>query len=83
VVSQSAIPTLGDHLCEKSLDPIPDGGTADGGYIVLDGEGRVINNSIFGAAESSKQAWLDSLAYYRWPCLAGESISFACVWGTY
>jgi hypothetical protein len=75
-VGSSAILTLGDHLCERSLKP-------DTGHIVLDGEGRVIDNTIFAPAESSKQAWLDSLADYRWPCLAGESIPFTCVWGTY
>jgi hypothetical protein len=83
VVSQSAVSTLGDYICEASLGPITDGGTANGGYIVLDSEGRVIDNSVFAADEFAKQAWLDSLAYYRWPCLAGESIPFTCVWGTF
>jgi len=83
VVGQSAVSTLGDSICEASLGPIADGGTANGGYIVLDGEGRVIENSIFATDELAKQAWLDSLAYYRWPCLAGESIPFTCVWGAF
>jgi hypothetical protein len=52
-------------------------------YVVVDGEGKVIDNSIpFGTADG-KQAWLDSLADYRWPCLAGQKLFFSCPFGYY
>ena len=69
--------------CSEIPDPGPDSGIVDGGYIVLDGNGRVIDNTIFGVSDSVKQAWLDSLADYRWPCLAGERIPFACGWSVF
>ncbi len=72
-----------DVYCGEIPDPGPDSGIVDGGYIVLDGDGRVIDNTIFGVADSLKQAWLDSLAGYRWPCLAGERIPFACGWSVF
>lgn len=54
--------------------------TPDGGRVhvtvVLDGEGRVIDNSRL--QDSDKQKWLDSLADQRWPCLANQTISFTC-----
>ena len=55
-------------------------GTSAEGEIVLDSEGRVIDNT--GQryrATSSKQAWLDSLANDRWPCLAGQTIPYQCI----
>jgi len=56
-----------------------DGALESGGYIVLDSDGRVVENSVYGAAElQAKQAWLDYMAGYRWPCLAGETIPFTC-----
>jgi hypothetical protein len=59
--------------------PSPDGGFDIGGYIVLDSEGRVVENTAFGAAEvQRKQSWLDYMSGYRWPCLAGETIPFTC-----
>jgi hypothetical protein len=69
--------------CNEIPDPGPDGSIADGGYVVLDGEGRVIDNTIFGSSDSMKQAWLDSLADYRWPCLASERIPFDCGWSVF
>jgi hypothetical protein len=66
--------------CGEIPDPRPDGGIYDGGYVVFDGDGRVIDNTVFGDSESIKQAWLDSLADYRWSCLAGKRIPFACGW---
>jgi len=66
--------------CSEIPDPGPDSGIVDGGYIVLDGDGRVIDNTIFIVSDSVKQAWLDSLVDYRWPCMAGKSIPFYCGW---
>jgi hypothetical protein len=72
-----------DVYCNKIPDPGPDGSITDGGYVVLDGDGRVIDNTIFGSSYSMKQTWLDSLAGYRWPCLAGERITFDCGWSVF
>ena len=69
--------------CSEIPDPGPDGGIYDGGYVVFDGEGQVIDNTVFGDSESVKQAWLHSVADNRWPCLAGERIPFACGWSTF
>jgi hypothetical protein len=69
--------------CGEIPDPGPDGGIYDGGYVVFDGEGRVIDNTVFGDSDSIKQAWLDSVADYRWPCLAGDRIPFACGWSVF
>jgi hypothetical protein len=53
--------------------------TSATGSIVLDGEGRVIDNTGTNyLSTSSKQAWLDSLANDRWPCLAGQTIPYQC-----
>jgi hypothetical protein len=82
-VAYSASLVFHDVYCGEIPDPGPDGGIYDGGYVVLDGEGRVIDNTIFGSADSRRQAWLDSLADYRWPCLAGERIPFACGWSVF
>ena len=47
------------------------------GEVIIDSEGRVIDNTRLSSA--SKQAWLSSLADYRWPCLAGQSLQYSCV----
>jgi hypothetical protein len=47
------------------------------GYINFDSEGRVI--LIVGyPAPVEKQAWVDSLAAYRWPCLANQTVLYGC-----
>jgi len=47
------------------------------GYINFDSDGRV--TFIFGyPAPVDKEAWVDSLAAYRWPCLAGQSVAYGC-----
>ena len=48
--------------CSEIPDPGPDGGIYDGGYVVFDGEGQVIDNTVFGDSESVKQAWLHAVA---------------------
>lgn len=54
--------------------------TSGSGEIVLDNEGRVIDNTETNyRGFSSKQAWLDSLVNDRWPCLAGQTIPYRCV----
>ena len=54
--------------------------TSRSGAIVLDDQGRVIDNTeISYQGFASKQAWLDSLAHDRWPCLAGQTIPYWCV----
>jgi len=69
--------------CSEIPDPGPDSGIYDGGYVVFDGEGEVIDNTVFGDNQSVKQAWLDSVADNRWPCLAGARIPFACGWSAF
>jgi hypothetical protein len=69
-------------VCGSSADPPPDGSTPILGYVIFDGQGQVIDNSNFGGSQTQqKQDWLESMAYYRWPCFAGESIPFICVEG--
>jgi hypothetical protein len=46
--------------------------------IVVDDTGRVVDNTGITDAQT-KQAWLDSLAQSRWPCLAGQSIRYQCL----
>jgi hypothetical protein len=53
----------------------PDGGVIYGS-LVIDGEGRVVDNTRFVGAR--KQAFLDSLVNERWPCLAGRTIPYTC-----
>ena len=53
------------------------------GYIGVDGDGRVYHISSNGApgnpvAPADPQAWIDSLATYRWHCLAGQTIYYGC-----
>jgi hypothetical protein len=47
------------------------------GHIVFDSEGRV--RSITGRRiPSDPNGWVESLATYRWPCLAGQTIAYGC-----
>jgi hypothetical protein len=48
-------------------------------YIVLDGEGRVVDNSMYAGDPVSLQTWLDSLGTQRWPCIAGQTIHYSCL----
>jgi len=55
--------------------PAPDG-SAVAGVVYLDGEGRVVDNTmLFG---TNKQAWLDGLANESWLCLADHSVLYSC-----
>ena len=56
--------------------PVPDGAVIDSNAfdVIVDSEGRVVDNT--GLYGTAKQAWLDSLADDRWPCLAGQTIQY-------
>ncbi len=81
VLNSSAVQTGYGHDCTEI--PAPDSDTVSAVYVVVDGEGKVIDNSIPFDTPDKKQAWLDSLADYRWPCLAGQTIFFFCPWGEF
>jgi hypothetical protein len=55
----------------------PSGWIRSVGYVVLDGDGRVVDNTELSGA--GKQAWLDGLATVRWPCLAGQTMQYLCI----
>lgn len=47
------------------------------GYVVFDGDGRVVDNTaLIGAG---KQAWLDGLSPLRFPCRAGQTVQYMCI----
>ncbi len=50
------------------------------GAIVIDADGRVIDNTSFdsGYVRGKKQDWLDEIADESFPCLADQTIEFAC-----
>ena len=53
------------------------------GFIGVDADGRVYYISSSGApanpvAPADPQAWIDSVANYRWRCLAGQTIYYGC-----
>lgn len=61
-----------------------EGGSPEHGHVVVDGEGRVVHNSRFCNSQGSCNTerlrdWLATLEGYRWPCLAGQTISYFCV----
>jgi hypothetical protein len=63
--------SLGSLFCSRTATNQPEG------YINFDSEGRV--TSITGSrVPPDKAAWVDSLAAYRWPCLAGQTIAYGC-----
>ena len=81
-----ALKTAGGHtvgaMCFPTQDPPLDGGDAIFGYVVLDGDGQVVDNTSFGPFEDQqKQGWLASLVDKRWPCFGGERIAYACTEG--
>ena len=77
-IESAAGATLG--YCE----PPGDGGVEEG-HVAIDSDERVIDNSLFGCDRdggcdvNGLTDWLASLAAYRWPCLAGRTISYTCV----
>ncbi len=74
-----AIGTAGGYLsCQQaSPDLAPTEHLGPGrGAVVLDADGRVIDNTGLGGA--AKQDWLKGLASQRWPCLAGQTVGYSC-----
>ncbi|HEX7507581.1 MAG TPA: hypothetical protein VF550_12460 [Polyangia bacterium] len=57
-----------------SCYPTPDGGV--GSDVVLDSEGRVVENTGLSGAE--RQNWLDNLSSQLWLCLAGRTLHYSC-----
>ena len=60
-------------LCRPTSDAI--GALAT---LVLDSEGKVVENTLYPDDSVTKQTWLDSIAKGRWPCLAGQTIPYIC-----
>jgi hypothetical protein len=48
------------------------------GNIVIDSEGRVMDNTGYYLSAEQRQSWLDSVANDRWPCLAGQTLAYSC-----
>jgi hypothetical protein len=51
--------------------------------VAVDGEGRFVELLGMPAGTpalkgSARQAWLNSVANDRWPCLAGQTVFFSC-----
>ena len=61
------------NACSSVCDA---GSSPSDGAIVIDSQGYVIDNT--GIAGAAKQAWIASLASQNWPCLAGQTITYAC-----
>ena len=74
-----ALAATGNGYCDRL-----EGGSPEHGYVVVDGEGRVVHNSRFCNSQGSCNTerlrdWLATLEGYRWPCLAGQTIHYFCV----
>jgi hypothetical protein len=48
------------------------------GYIDFNGEGRVLMITIADVGTPETQAWADSLAGVRWPCMASQTLGYGC-----
>lgn len=67
-------PSIGKSTCYRTVLAV---GNTYEGLIDLNYEGQVVY--IFGNPEpADSQAWIDSLAAYRWQCLAGQTIYYGC-----
>jgi hypothetical protein len=67
-------PSVGKSACYRTVLAV---GNTYEGFIDLNYEGQV--DYIYGNPEpADKQAWIDSLAAYRWQCLAGQTIYYGC-----
>jgi hypothetical protein len=52
--------------------------------VVIDSEGRAVelihpSDKSPVLTGATRQAWLEAMSSTRWPCLAGQSVTFACV----
>lgn len=78
VLTQEVSKVSGGLICHQSSSP------ADMAYaVVIDCNGQasellVVTDQAPLLSGDARQAWLDSLANDRWPCLAGQSVQFTC-----
>lgn len=63
---------LGRPACYPTASSTPEGS------IDFDGEGRVYGITIGDVGTPETQAWADSLADRRWPCMAGQTLGYGC-----
>jgi hypothetical protein len=63
--------SLGSPYCARTGSSQPEGN------IYFDSDGRVTMIAGYRIPDD-KEAWVDSLAAYRWPCLAGQNIAYGC-----
>ena len=63
--------SLGSPYCARTGSSQPEGN------IYFDSDGRVTGIAGYRVPDD-KEAWVDSLAAYRWPCLAGQNIAYGC-----
>jgi hypothetical protein len=54
--------------------PATDSGVT--GNLIFDSQGQLLDDT--GDTAAGKQAWLDSLASQRWPCVAGQTVLYQC-----
>ncbi len=64
---------LSCHEVTPTSDPLPGWRR---GAIVIDDDGRIVDNTRI--RDDEKQQWLDSFADQRFPCLAGQTITYEC-----
>lgn len=46
------------------------------GSVTLDATGAVVSNTAW--REEDEELWIEGLADWRWPCLAGQTIEYCC-----
>lgn len=63
--------SLGSSFCARTASSQPEG------YITFDSDGQVTLISGY-RVPANTEAWVDSLATYSWPCLAGQTIAYGC-----
>ena len=63
--------SLGSPFCSRTASNQPEG------YIDFDSNGLVTFITGY-RVPADKDAWVASLAAYRWPCLAGQIIAYGC-----
>ena len=68
---QALATNLGSSFCSRTTSSQPEG------YIKFDSEGRVTLINGY-RVPADQEAWVDSLAAYRWPCLANQTIAYGC-----
>ncbi len=74
--------TIGTQCILWQGNTFPDGGPANleiWGSVVFDSDGRALDGS--GLAEAGPPPAIPALADYRWPCFAGQMVSYVCLIG--